>query len=455
MASDQTVDAATSGGPDLSVVEPELAAAKVRDSVLANADFVKLWGGESISLIGTQITQFAMPLVAVLTLRATVFEVGMLNALRFAPVLVASLFAGVWLDRRRRRPVLIACALGNALLIGLVPIASVAGILSIGLLYVVTTLAGLLSMTFDIGALSYVPNLVASRHLAEANGRLQASEAIAGIGGPGLAGLLVGLVTAPIALSADAVSYLFSATGLVLIRKPEPAPELPEEGVSLHQSIAEGLRTVYGSRMLRSLLTQSAALNLAFGAAITVFVVYAIRYLGLTPLELGVAMATVAVGGLIGAMTIRRIRTRLGLGRSMLLATLGLSLPPLALMVVPRGASVLSLTILLTAQFLYGTGVAMYNVNAITMRQAVTPRRLLARMNASYRLLLFGAPVFGAFIGGLLGTAVGLRDALIISVIAMSSPLLWIFTGPVFRLREMPLGLHDDEASPQEMDPHE
>ena len=426
MASDQTVKSQPA--------QPELTG-----GVLANRDFVKLWAGETVSLIGTQVTQFAMPLVAVLTLRATVLEVGILNALRFVPVLLLSLFAGVWLDRRRRRPILIGCALGNTLLIGLVPIASAAGMLSIGLLYAVTTLVGLLNMVFDVGALSYVPQLVDRRHLSQANSRLQASQAVAGISGPGLAGLLIGLITAPITLSVDAVSYLASALGLIAITRREPEPERLAERQSVRRSIAEGLRAVYGSRLLRALLTQSAALNLFFGAVITVFVVYAVRYLHLTPFKLGLVLGASAAGALTGALLATRIRIRLGLGRSMAVNTIGLSAAPL-LMIVPRGAGLASMIILICSHFLYGSNVSMFNVAAITMRQTVTPRRVLARMNATYRMLLFGAPLFGALLGGVLGDALGLRPALIISLIAMTSPVLWIAFSPVFRLREMPAG---------------
>ena len=284
------------------------AAAERAASAFSNPDFVKLWAGQTVSLIGTQVTQFTMPLVAILTLNATVLEVGVLNALRFVPVLLLSLFAGVWLDRRRRRPVLIACALGNAVLIGLVPIASVTGLLSIGLLYVVVTLAGLLSMIFDVGALSYVPNLVDREHLTEANSKLQASTAFAGIAGPGLAGVLVGLITAPITLTADSVSYLFSAAGLIAIRKPEPAPDVPEVRASVRRSIAEGLRAVCGSKLLSALLTQGAALNLFFGAYITVFVVYAVRVRAPAARSSWAScMAGSAVGSLAGATTARRV----------------------------------------------------------------------------------------------------------------------------------------------------
>lgn len=434
MASDQTVKS------------PE-AQAEATGGLLANRDFVKLWAGETVSLIGTQVTQFTMPLVALLTLNATVLEVGVLNALRFVPVLVVSLFAGVWLDRRKRRPILIACALGNALLIGLIPITSVAGVLSIGILYVVVTLAGTLSVIFDVGALAYVPYLVERRHLAESNSKLQASFAVAGIAGPGLAGLLIGLITAPITLSVDAVSYLASAFGLIAITRREPEPEVPQERQSVMRSIAEGLRAVYGSKLLRSLLAQSAALNLFFGAVMTVFVVYAVRYLGLTPFKLGLVLGAAAVGALTGALLSTRVRKALGLGRSLVMNTAVMAAAPL-LMIIPRGAGLVSMVILICSHLTYGMNISMFNVAAITMRQTVTPRRVLARMNASYRMVLFGVPLLGALMGGLLGTAVGLRPALIISLVAMTSPAAWIFFSPVFRLREMPSGPPPEADSP-------
>lgn len=422
-------------------------AAERATGAFSNPDFVKLWSGQSISLIGTQVTQFTMPLVAILALNATVIEVGVLNALRFVPVLLMSLFAGVWLDRRRRRPVLIACALGNAVLIGTVPLASATGLLSIGLLYVVVTMAGLLSMTFDVGALSYVPNLVDREHLTDANSKIQASTAFAGVAGPGLAGVLVGLVTAPITLTADSVSYLFSAAGLIAIRKPEPAPEVPEVRVSVGQSISEGLRAVWGSKLLSAVLTQSAALNLFFGAYITVFVVYAVRVVHLRPIELGIVMAGSAVGSLAGATTARRVSKALGLGRTMAINTVGESLL-LLLLLVPRHASVATIAIFFAAQLGYGWNVGVLNVNTITLRQVVTPRRVLARMNATYRMVIFGVAPIGMSLGGVLASAAGLRSGLMISLTLMTSPLLWLFFSPVFRLKQMPAAPPDPQSPP-------
>lgn len=440
MAADQVTEAPS----------PRSGAAAARGA-FANPDFVKLWAGESVSLIGTQVTQFTMPLVAVLTLNATVIQVGVLNALRFVPVLTLSLLAGVWLDRRRRKPVLIACALGNAVLIGLVPLAKVTGMLSIGLLYVVVTMAGLLSMTFDVGALSYVPDLAGREHLADANSKIQASTAFAGVAGPGLAGVLVGLITAPITLTVDAVSYLFSAAGVIAIRKPEPAPEVPEVRPSVRQSIAEGLRAVWGSRLLSGLLIQGTALNLFFGGYITVFIVYAIRVVHLSPLELGIVLASSAAGSLVGATTAGRVRNRLGLGRTMLVNTVGVSLP-LLLLLVPRHASLFTMVVFVAAHLVYGWNIGMFNVNAITLRQIVTPRRVLARMNAAYRMVLWGAAPIGMSLGGVLGGAVGLRAALAISLTLMASPLLCLFFSPAYRLTEMPTAPPEPSPAPTAKD---
>jgi predicted MFS family arabinose efflux permease len=432
MASDQVVQAPA---------EPAARAARRGiwpGGVFRNGDFARLWAGESVSLIGTQVTQFAMPLVAVLSLDATVTEVGVLNALRFVPVLLLSLLAGVWLDRRRRRPVLIACALGNAAVIGLVPVSSAAGFLSIGLLYGVVSLSGVLSMTFDVGALSYVPSLVGREHLTEANGKIQASTAFAGVAGPGLAGLLVGLITAPVTLSVDAVSYLFSAAGLISIRSREPAPEVPQGPVSVRRSIAEGLQVIWGTGLLRAMLTQGAALNLFFGGYTTLFVVYAIRVVHLSPFQLGVVLAAQAAGALAGATTAGRVRKALGLGRTLTVNTVFMSVALLALL-IPRHASLLTMIIFVAAELVYGWNIAVYNVNSITVRQLATPRQVLARMNASYRMVLWGVAPVGMSLGGLLGGAVGLRTALVISLALMTSPLLWLLP-PTIRRARMPDG---------------
>lgn len=415
--------------------------------VWTDRNFVKLWSGETVSLIGNQITQFTLPLVAILTLHASTVQVGVLNACRTAPVVVVSLFAGVWLDRRRRRPILIACSLGNAVLIALVPISDGMGLLDIGLLYLVSLAVGVLSVVYDIGVLSYVPTLVERRHLADSNSKLQASTSLSLVAGPGLAGALVGVLTAPITLTADAVSYLCSAVGLLSIDKPEEPPETPAVRPTVRRSIAEGLHAVYGSPILRSLLNLAATFNFVQAGFITIFVVYGIRVLHLGPFRLGLVLGAIAVGGIVGAMLSNRISPIFGVGPTMLAGLCGATLFPL-LLLIPRDGSLPSMMIMIGAELLYGFGVLTFNVITVTVRQVVTPNRLLGRMNASYRMVLFSMAPLGSALAGVLGQHFGLRTALVIAVIAFPSAILWTISSPVVRMREMPTGPAEEQLVP-------
>ena len=423
--------------------EPSAAAG---GGVWTDADFVKLWAGETVSLIGTQITLFALPLVAILTLHASVFEVGLLNACRTAPTVVVSLFAGVWLDRRRRRPILIACSLANSALIAVVPISYALGLLNIAVLYVVSLTVGVLSVVFDIGVMTYVPTLVERRHLADSNSKIQASTSLSLVAGPGLAGAMVGALSAPVTLTADAVSYLCSAIGLISIRKPEQPPEIPAVRPSVRSSIAEGIRAVYGSPILRSLLNLAATFNFVQAGFITIFVVYGVRILHLSPFKLGLVLGAIAVGGILGAMLSNRISPIFGIGPTMLAGLCGATLCPLVLL-IPRDGSVASMALMIGTELLYGFGVLSFNVITVTVRQTVTPNRLLGRMNASYRMVLFGMAPLGAALAGYLGEHFGLRTALVIAVVAFPSAILWTISSPVVRMREMPPGPVEDQAA--------
>jgi MFS family permease len=420
-----------------------------RDGITGNRDFLKLWAGESVSLIGTQVTMFALPLVGVLTLHAGVFQVGLLGAMRTIPTVVVSLFAGVWLDRRRRRPIMIACSLGNAVMIGLVPLSSAAGLLSMNLLYAVCIISGVLSVTFDVGVQAYVPGIVERRHLSASNGSLQTSYSVSLAAGPGLAGLLVGLITAPITMSVDAVSYLCSAIGLISIRKPEPAPSKPELHTSVRSAIAEGLRAVYGNRMLRTLLGLSATFNFAQSAFITIFMVYAVRNEHASPLRLGIVLAAIAVGATVGSMNSVRIAGYLGVGRTMLMGTAISTVAPLALL-IPHSFNLPAVLFMSTTEFCYGFGVLVFNVHAITMRQVVTPDHLLGRMSASYRMVLVGTAPIGAILIGVLGSYAGVHTAFVAAVLAFLLGLLWVPFTPAYRLKAMPAAPDRDAAPPPE-----
>lgn len=427
------------GGAGVAVMTAETTSGVTHRGVLANRDFIKLWTGETVSLIGSQVTELALPLVAIVTLHATAFQIGLLNVTRYAPFVLISLFAGVWFDRHRRRPILIASNLGRAVLIGLVPLASVLHLLSMTVLYAVGFGAGVLTVLFDVGIMSYVPGLVERRHLAEANSKIATSQSLAGISGPGLAGFLIGVLTAPIALTVDAVSYLLSVVALTAVREREDAPQVPKERSSVPRSIAEGLRTVFGNTVLRHLATQSAVFNLFGNVVVTVFLVYAVRALGLRPTPLGLVVGAGSVGALLGASLANRVRSGLGFGRTLRVSTVVACLSPL-LLLLPRGTGLVSLVVLGGSLAIYGASLAIFNVNALTLRQTVTPDNLLGRMNASYRLLLFGMVPIGALLGGSLAGAFGLRPALVVGVVGLATPIAWLAFSPVFRLREMPDG---------------
>ncbi|RZU52384.1 putative MFS family arabinose efflux permease [Krasilnikovia cinnamomea] len=414
-------------------------------TVWRNPDFVKVWGGETVSLLGSQVTDLALPLVAILTLHASAFEVGLLNVARYAPFVLLSLFAGVWFDRRRRRPTLIVVNLGRAVLIGLVPVASLLHVLSIPWLYAIAFGAGILTVLFDVGILSYVPGLVERRHLGEANSKIAASYSVAGIAGPGVAGFLVGVLTAPVALAIDAVSFLASAAALTSIRKPEAAPAAPAERTSVRASIAEGLRAVFGNPILKHLATQSATFNLFQNVVITVLLVYLVRVLGVGPSPLGLVVSAGSVGALVGALTANRIRTAIGIGATLRWSTVLACVSPL-LLLVPRDSGPVSLVLLGASLAILGANLAIFNVNALTLRQSVTPDRLLGRMNASYRLLLFGTVPLGAFLGGSLAGLFGARAALVVGVLGVASALAWLLFSPVFRLTAIPDHPADPEA---------
>ncbi|GIE97675.1 MFS transporter [Paractinoplanes rishiriensis] len=406
-------------------------------SVWRNRDFVKLWGGETVSLVGSQVTDLALPLVAILTLQATAFEVGLLNVARYAPFVLLSLFAGVWFDRHRRRPTLIGVNLGRAVLIGLVPVAGLLHLLTMEWLYLIAFLVGILTVLFDVGVLSYVPSVVERKDLGEANSKIAVSYSIAGIGGPGLAGFLIGVLTAPVALVIDAVTYLASAGALASIRRREPEPERPADRESVRSSIAEGLRAVFGNRVLRHLATQSATFNLFENVVVTVFLLYAVRELGIGPAAIGLVVSAGSVGALLGALAANKARTVLGIGPALRWSTVLACLSPLFLL-LPGGNDPVSLLILAAALAVHGANLAVFNVNALTLRQSVTPNRLLGRMNASYRLILFGTIPLGAFLGGSLAGLFGPRTALVAGVLGVASPVAWLLFSPVFRLAEIP-----------------
>jgi MFS family permease len=400
-------------------------------------DFLKLWTGETISLFGSQITALALPLTAALVLKSTPAEMGFLATVEFLPFLLLSLFAGVWVDRLRRKPILVIADIGRGILLGTVPAAFFLGILSIELLYVVGFLTGIMTVFFDVAYQSYLPALVERDHLVEGNGKLEISRSTAQISGPGLAGALVQVVSAPVAILIDAVSYFFSAFFIGQIKKPEVKEiHSAAQKKSIWHEIGEGLGIVFGNPVLRSIAACTATSNLFSNILMVVFTLYMVNELRLEPAIIGLIFAISSIGSLIGAFGASWAAQRFGLGWAIIGST---ALSFVNLLIPLTGAtSLTTIPFLIAAMFSTALGGTVYNINQVSLRQAITPDRLQGRMNASMRFVVWGTIPVGSLIGGFLGETFGLRPTLLIGAIGGSLAFLWVLFSPVRRLKEQP-----------------
>jgi MFS family permease len=390
-------------------------------------DFHRLWAGESVSLLGSEVAGLALPLTAVTTLHASVGQLGLLGAASYLPFVVLGLPAGLWVDRVRRRPVLIAADLGQLLAIGAVPLLFVLGRLTFGGLLAAAMSAGAMRVFFLVAYRAYLPAVVPTANLTTANSRLTASESVAEIGGPGLGGLLVQLIGAPYALLVDAGSYAASVVGLVGVRHHEEQPQ--HDPAPLRTQVADGFRFTFASRYLRAFAGEAASYNLCWTIVQTVLVIFAVRVLGLTPGALGLALSIGALGALLGALFTSRISNRIGLGHTLVGAALIGDLAPLGLPFTPAGSWAMPL--LATAFFVRGAGVTGCNVHVAAIRQTLIPEQLRGRTNASYLLAVAGVIPLGALLGGWLGTAIGLRPTLAVGTLGLLSTAMFLIFSPV------------------------
>lgn len=414
------------------------AATKVRpDGLWRHPDFLKFWAGETVSLFGTQITLLALPLTAVLLLNATPSQMGLLTAIEFVPFLFITLFAGVWTDRKRRRPVLVASNLGRGILLATVPAAALMGWLTIEYLFLVVFLFGILGVFFEVAYQSFLPSLVEREELVEGNSKLFASASAAEIGGPGLAGLLVGTITAPFALVLDAASFIVAGGSLWLIRKPEPEPM--RQGGKRHvlREIKHGIQATFSDRYLRLFAGEAATYNFFNQVFVTLLVLYATRELRLGPEMLGLVFAVGSIGSLLGSVLAARTARRFGLGKTI---TFSAAVSCFAPLLIPLAGVLpgMSVPILMASYFATGLGVSLCNVHVFSARQALMPDQMRGRMTASYRFVTWGAIPLGALLSGLLAEALGLWPTLMLGAMGLTTPWLWFLFSPVLKLREMP-----------------
>ena len=405
-------------------------------------NFLKLWAGQTISQFGSQITLLAIPLTAVLLLNATPVEMGILGAVEYAPFLFLSLFAGAWVDRMSRRPILIISDVGRALLLGSIPLAGWLGWLSISYLYVAAICVGILTVFFDVAYQSYLPSLIERDQLVEGNAKLEVSRSVAQVTGPSIAGVLVQVVTAPGAILFDALSFVTSGIAMSLINKPEPSQNVHEVKKNIWREIGEGLGVVFGSRYLRSIAGCTGTINFFFSVMWAVFTLFAVRELGLTPAELGIVFGTGSIGALVGALAASPIAKRLGVGAT-IVSSIAISAGGLFFAPFVSGNTLGTVLLLILSQFILSFGIPVYDITQISLRQAITPLRVQGRVNASMRLLSRGAMPIGSLVGGTLGEVIGLRPTLLIAAAGGALAFLWVLLSPVRTLREQPQMIDD------------
>lgn len=424
-----------------------------------DAEFLKRWAGQTISLAGSQVTRVAVPLTAVLLLGATPAQMGVLQAIQALPHLALGFAAGVWVDRLRRRPIMIGADLGRAALLAGIPVAALLGVLRIEQVYAVVALTAALDLFFDVAATSFLPSFVRREQLVDANGKLAASASLAQVAGPGLAGGLVQAVTAPVAVAVDAASFVISAAFLWRMRVAEPpaqpttpaAPVAPS-GASraAHPSpppqparrnawreAGEGLRVVLANPLLRAFAGASGAFNLFTQVFWAVYLLYLTRDLDMAPAVIGLAFAAGGIGGLIGAVLAARLAGRIGPGPAIVLAALVTAVgwwPVLVAGGPPAGVGAL----LMSAHFLRSAALTVFGVTVTSLRQALVPDRLQGRVAATMRVIGWGTLPVGSLAGGALGEWLGLRPTLVIGALGGVVGFLWIALSPVRTLRAPP-----------------
>ncbi|WP_051703817.1 MFS transporter [Glycomyces sp. NRRL B-16210] len=402
-----------------------------------NGDFLKFWFGESVSLLGTQVTNLALPLTAILAFDASDEQVGVLRFLQLVPYLGLALVFGVWADRVRRRPIMLGANLARAVLLALVPLLYWRGALDMSWLLVIACAVGIASVLFDVSWMAYVPALVRDpKHYVEAGAKMGMSSSTAEVAGPGLAGLLISAVTAPVALIVNTGSYLVSLVSLLLIRTPEPRPAPPAKR-HLPSELRDGLRWVIGDPVLRSLALIGFCCNFSMVTVWTMFLLYGTRDLHLDSTTLGGILATASVGGLIGAVISRRVIRRFRLGMVYLVAQSALLIGP-TLIVVAAGPRPVMVGMFVLSFFTTYLGLGVAGVVIVSLRQASTPQSLMARMTAVFRTLLFGGGALGGLSAGLLAGRIGAHGALTVAAIGSGAVLIALFLSPVIRLRDLP-----------------
>ena len=395
-----------------------------------NANFVRLWVAQGISLLGSAVSFLALPLIAVSFLHATPVQMGVLTAVNTLPALLLGLFAGVWVDRHRRHPILIATDIGQAALLIVVSMAAVLHVLRMEELYVLAFGIAAFSLFFDVADQSLLPTLVGRDQLVEGNSKLEMSRSAVAIVGPALAGVLIQLITGPLAILFDAASFLVSALCIASIAVSETVARLPQHQQTLGHAISTGWRLVLANRALRA-LTGALATGALFTSMLdAVLLLYLTRELHLAPGVIGLVFGCGSVGFLLGALLQARATRRFGLRATLIVGLLLTGWGDLLIPTVTGStAGVLVLLVLFTGQFCYGMGRTTFRISQVSLRQSITPDHLLGRMNATTSFVRAACMALGGVLGGLFGAAIGLRGTLVLAALGEILTMAWLLPG--------------------------
>ncbi len=397
-------------------------------------DFIRFWTAETVGVFGKQFTALALPTIAIKLLSAGAFQIGILSALEDLAFPLLGLQVGVWVDRWRKRPIMIAANLGRVVAMGSVPLVFLFATLHMYMLYLVAFAVGVFTVFFDIAYQSYLPTLIERADLVEGNSKLETSQSVARTAGPAIAGPLIDLIGAAKAIAADAVAFFISAVLIFSIGKSESSPEAIDER-RFWGELKEGAVTVFGNPILRRIAACTATLNFGVAVFFVVLYIFAYEQLKLSPTTFGLILGVGNIGLVVGAISAPKLLRMLGLGRtlvvSLFLSGLGLVAVPLALYGPPT-------PILTVLWFSSNALFPAYNINQISLRQAITPDRLQGRMNATMRTFVWGVLPLGAFVGGILGVRLGIVWTLVIGALVSTLATVWVLFPPVISLRSIP-----------------
>lgn len=397
---------------------------------------MRLWSAQAVSAFGARITREGLPLAAVMTLEATPAQLGVLAALSMGPGLVVGLLAGGFVDRSRRRTILIGADLVRFVVLMTVPVAAWLGLLGIGQLYAVAALVGAATVFFDLADNAFLPSLVAREQLIEGNSKLGVTESTAEIGGPALAGLLFQWLTAPFAIAINAGTYLLSAVLLGGIRADEPPPRARPEDHHWGKDFAFGWRTIMRQPLVRPLLFMTMVQYLFFSFFGGLYALWAIRHLGLTPAALGVTIAVGGVGALLGAVLAPWTTRTLGIGPAIGVCAMVSGLSAFLIPLAPTDP-VWGMVFMMGAQLLGDSFALAAAIPATTLQQSVIPQDQLGRTGAVFHVARGGLAVVGALLGGTLAAAIGVREALLIACAGVAVAPLIVLLSPLRTTREV------------------